>query len=293
MIRTIATLFACAFIGFGGVLTGWDTATAQEADALEQVLERGVLRVAVYRDFPPYSYRKDGRYVGLDVDVARALATHLGVGLDLMRLVADENMGDDLRNAVWKGHYLGGGVADTMMHVPFDPEFAEENDRAVLFAPYFREQMAIAFDPEQVGDVSDPVALAEHKIGAELDTIADFYLSSAFSGVFRDSGVRFRNIEDAITAFGNGELAAVLAPRAQLEGLLHGTDPESYRISLYTIRGMPRSYWDIGLAVKQGNDTLKQTLEQAMTELRADGSLQTIADNHGVTYVAPVKPATN
>jgi len=88
-------------------------------------------------------------------------------------------------------------------------------------------------------------------------------------------------------------LAAVLAPRAQLEGLLHGTDPESYRISLYTIRGMPRSYWDIGLAVKQGNDTLKQTLEQAMTELRADGSLQTIADNHGVTYVAPVKPATN
>jgi ABC-type amino acid transport substrate-binding protein len=82
-------------------------------------------------------------------------------------------------------------------------------------------------------------------------------------------------------------VAAVLAPRAQLEGLLADADPDSYRLSLLSLRGMPRSYWDIGLAVKEGNDKLKGELEQAMEELRRDGTLQSIATDHGVTYVAP------
>ena len=58
----VADLVPCA----GGV----DLAAQEESDALARVEEKGVLRAAVYRDFAPYSYLKEGRYVGLDVDVA-------------------------------------------------------------------------------------------------------------------------------------------------------------------------------------------------------------------------------
>ena len=41
----------------------------------------------------------------------------------------DENMNDDLRNMVWKGHYLGYGPADVMLHVPVDNRLMAENDK--------------------------------------------------------------------------------------------------------------------------------------------------------------------
>ncbi|MES9929292.1 MAG: transporter substrate-binding domain-containing protein, partial [Candidatus Thiodiazotropha sp. 6PDIVS] len=79
--------------------------------ALQRIHERGVLEVAVYADFPPFSYRSErGRIVGIDVDIAQALAKRLGVVAAIRAVGADENMEDDLRNNVWKGHYLGGGV---------------------------------------------------------------------------------------------------------------------------------------------------------------------------------------
>ncbi|MCG7963221.1 MAG: transporter substrate-binding domain-containing protein, partial [Candidatus Thiodiazotropha taylori] len=128
----------------------WMTSTStlkaeEEQTALQRIQERGVLEVAVYADFPPFSYRGErGRIVGIDVDIAHALAKRLGVVAAIRAVGADENMEDDLRNNVWKGHYLGGGVADVMLHTPFDEAFAEENDRVSFIAPYYREQIVFA-----------------------------------------------------------------------------------------------------------------------------------------------------
>ena len=44
------------------------------ARPLDEVMERGRLRVAVYRDFRPFSFQRDGTLVGIDVDLARAIA---------------------------------------------------------------------------------------------------------------------------------------------------------------------------------------------------------------------------
>ena len=40
-----------------------------------------------------------------------------------------EDMNDDLRNMVWKGHYLGTQPSDVMMHVPVDEHLAKANDK--------------------------------------------------------------------------------------------------------------------------------------------------------------------
>ncbi|MET0216600.1 MAG: hypothetical protein ABW205_01550 [Burkholderiales bacterium] len=68
--------------------------TVSAEDALETVQTKGVLRVAVYRSFAPFS---DG---GIDVDLAKALAAKLGVKPDVAAFDAGEEVSDDLRNMV-------------------------------------------------------------------------------------------------------------------------------------------------------------------------------------------------
>ena len=46
-----------------------------ESDPLARVKSRGVLEVAMYADFPPWSYKgEDNRPAGVDVDIGKALA---------------------------------------------------------------------------------------------------------------------------------------------------------------------------------------------------------------------------
>ncbi len=71
-----------------------------------------------------------------------------------MELAPDETVEDDLRNAVWKGSYFGSGVADVMMHVPVDRQFAMRNNNVVIFGAYQRETFALGLDPRQI----DPTA---------------------------------------------------------------------------------------------------------------------------------------
>jgi ABC-type amino acid transport substrate-binding protein len=95
-------------------------ALPSRAGDLEAFRQRGRLRIAVYNDFLPFS--KAGK--GIDVELARAIAGKLGLAAEVVGFNADEDMNDDLRNMVWKGHYLGTQPADLMMHVPVDTHLA-------------------------------------------------------------------------------------------------------------------------------------------------------------------------
>jgi polar amino acid transport system substrate-binding protein len=72
--------------------------------------------VAVYNDMPPFHVAGSGHRRRL----AARWRSALGVKLTLLPFNADENMNDDLRNLVWRGHYLGFGPADVLLHVPVD-----------------------------------------------------------------------------------------------------------------------------------------------------------------------------
>ena len=55
-------------------------AAAQAADLLDEVKQRGTLRVAVEGTYPPFNYRDEqGKLTGFDVEIAEGLAAKLGV----------------------------------------------------------------------------------------------------------------------------------------------------------------------------------------------------------------------
>lgn len=263
-------------------------AIAEEGEsALDRIRERGVLEVAVYTNFPPFSYRDEkGRIVGIDADIARAIAKSLGVAAAIRSVGADESMGDDLRNNVWKGHYLGGGVADVMLHVPYDAAFAKENDRVIFVAPYYREQVVVAVEKGQGANLDPLEYFSREKVGVELDTLTDFYLLTAYNGQIRNQVVHFPNIGKAVVALKKGDLAGVAGPRSEIEFAL-ADNYTDYAVGPVQMPGLRNSGWDLGVAVKQGNDALAQAVEKAMTELRQKGSLNEIFAQYHSTYQLP------
>ena len=256
----------------------------------DSIRSKGGLRVAVYKDFPPYSYSDAGRIVGIDVDIAKAIASELEIDALIWSVGADENMEDDLRNIVWKGHYLGGGTADFMMHVPFDREFAEENDKVVIFSPYASESVVVVRHAARAEKEALMQTFMNGKIGVELDTMPDFYLTSSNRGMYRNSVKHFMTVAEAVAAFTRGEVLSVVAPKAQIEAGL-GLDRSGYVFSPLSVSGRVRSDWNIAIAVKEGRNELIDAVKAAFIDLQRSGKIEEIYAKYNVGYVKPLSVA--
>ncbi len=253
----------------------------------DSIRSKGGLRVAVYKNFAPYSSVKKGKVVGIDVDIAKAIASKLELDVLIWSVGADENMEDDLRNIVWKGHYLGGGTADFMMHVPFDREFAKENDKVIIFAPYASESVIVVRNASRAKNETVMQTFLNGKVGVELDTMPDFYLTSTSRGMFRNSVKHFMTVEEAIAAFIKGEVKSVVAPKAQIESAL-GKDLSSYSFSDLSVSGRVRSEWNLAIAVKEGRDELVAAVKSAFSELQQSGEIEKIYAKYNISYKKPV-----
>ncbi|MFN3282433.1 MAG: transporter substrate-binding domain-containing protein, partial [Tabrizicola sp.] len=85
---------------------------------LDEIVERGWIEIAVYEDYPPYSWQEGSTPRGVDVEVGRIIAESLGVEPRFRFVQAGENLDQDLLNYVWKGAAVGGHVSNLMMRVP-------------------------------------------------------------------------------------------------------------------------------------------------------------------------------
>lgn len=255
------------------------------ADGLDTLRQRGRLRIAVYNDFPPYSMA-GGK--GIDADIGRAIAAKLGLAPEIVGFNADEDMNDDLRNMVWKGHYLGTQPADVMLHVPVDEVLARANDKVRIFGAYHRETLAMARNPDRVPAPragSAAVALeifTREKIGVETASLADSFLLGVLNGRLRENVVHFRNVELASQALAEGSIAAVLAPRAELEAAIKGKD----RIVLDSAKfaELKVDSWPLGMAVKVEEQALAEAIGAAVADLKRDGTIAAIFRQHGITH---------
>ena len=81
MYRITAMLILCLCLGAGFMP---QTSSAAEKSVLEQVMERGVLRVG-FDTFVPWAMKdKNGDYIGFEIDVARRVAADMGVEIEFV-----------------------------------------------------------------------------------------------------------------------------------------------------------------------------------------------------------------
>lgn len=277
LIRVLAVLLAGQCVLAGAVV----------ARPLDQVTGSGHLVVGVYRDYEPFSSADGDKALhGLDIDLGRMIAKRLHVDVQYLQITAGESVSDDLRNFVWKGHYLGYGVADVMLHVPVDREFSLKNDNAYIFAPYFREQLMVAIDPQQTSSADLISAFGEHKVGVEGDTLADSYLMGAFGGQLRNNVTHFHDIDAAVAAMANGEVAGVMGPRSQVEAAMRA-HPGHYKASAMATPGLMIRSWPIGMAVKVNAHDLANAIDPIIQKMIKDGSFKKLFAKYGLSYLPP------
>ena len=241
----------------------------------------GILKVAVYEDNAPFS-DTDG---GIDVDLAKALAGKLGVKLSLLPFKAGDNVNDDLRNMVWKGHYLGYGPADVMLHVPVDHILAVANDKVQIFAPYYHENVRLVRNAKNFPDYDGIDSLSGKKIGVDGDSISAIVLLGEQNGKFREDVKIFRNAIEALQKLKAGELDAVLANVSEIESVFK-SDP-NFPLQEISIPRLPRMGWIVGMAVKKEQTDLASKLQSATNELFESGEMAKIFGKYGVQVNKP------
>ncbi|TQK00138.1 amino acid ABC transporter substrate-binding protein (PAAT family) [Herbaspirillum sp. SJZ107] len=268
---TVSVLLLCAAAVHPGLLRAAD-APAAKADTL---------KVAVYNELAPFSDKGQG----IDADLAAALAKKLGLTLSLLPFNAGDDLNDDLRNMVWKGHYLGYGPADVMLHVPVDRMLMNANPQVTIFAPYHVESVRLVRSARSIPSFDGVEALAGKRIGVEKVSISGMVMLGEGNGRFRDQVHIYPTAIEALQQLRAGQLDAVLATRSEIESVMRG-DP-AFPMQDVPFERLPRAGWAVGMAVKKDNVDLARRLQAALNEMAADGELKAVFAKYGVQIVKP------
>ncbi|MEN9893133.1 MAG: hypothetical protein RLY78_3428 [Pseudomonadota bacterium] len=253
-----------------------------EKTALQKVRDRGRLIVGVYHEMPPFHVA--GR--GIDVGLAEALAKGLGVQLSLLPFNAGENMADDLRNMVWRGHYLGYGPADVLLHVPVDRPLMVDNPQVQIFGPYYRERVMIARDLQRAPKMDALDDLAGQRIAVPGQSLAGWLLIGTEGGRYREQlQTQFKDGTEAAQALLRGEVAVAAGHASELETVLSG-QRERYAIEPLPLPRM-RDGWPIGMAVRKQATDLAQALQAQLNTLAGNGELARLFAQANVGWRQP------
>jgi polar amino acid transport system substrate-binding protein len=228
----------------------WDPRRRPERPDLSRIT---MLRFLTETDYPPFNYTgPDGNPAGFNVDLARMLCEEIKVSCTVQMRRFDTLL-DALADN--RGDAVIASIAAT----------ADTRRRADFTDPYYRTPARfVAKADSAVLDVR-PEHLEGRKIGAVAGTAHEAYLKALFTGAEVRS---YPTPEAARTALRGGEIDLLFGDGISLAFWLNGTDSGN----CCAFRGGPfmesRYFGEgIGIAVRRGNDLLRQSLNWALFRL--------------------------
>ena len=180
-------------------------ATIEKKDSVESAypefttIEEGKLIMATNAYFQPYEYYDGDSIVGIDPEIAKAVADKLG-----LELVIEDVEFDSIIAGVQAGKYDIGCAGMTV---------TEDRLLSVNFStPYATGvQSVIVVEGSEITDV-DKLLSGNYKVGVQTGTTGDIYMSSSpeDGGVGEDRIERFAKGNDAVIALQSGKIDAVV-----------------------------------------------------------------------------------
>ena len=243
----------------------------------------------MYTDFKPFSWEEDGKVVGINADIGRAIARELGVKPKIIARGAGEEVDDDIRSNIWQGPRTGGVKGDVMMHVPMERELIARNNLAAISNAYYHEEVILALKTDVLGDKAGLEAFQDgkgNKVACQFATSTHYFLAFAQDGKLRNNVSPFVKFKSAAENFIEGGAAGLMGRRAQVESALQDSELK-LRIVVPEFPVTLRSRWNVGMAVKEDSRDLGYAIGSALRKLRASGELAKIFEKYGVSYVAP------
>lgn len=230
--------------------TEGETAEASEEATGGAEAAGGTLVMATNAEFPPYEYYEDGDIVGIDVEIAKAIAAKLG-----MELQIEDMAFDAIIPAVTSGKADFGAAGMTV---------TEERQRSVEFTDTYANSNQVAIVKED-SDITGSDALAGKIIGVQLVTTGD-----ALATEIKDATVeRYNKGLEAVQSLTQGKIDAVVIDQATAEAFVKKTEG----IKILEEKMSEEEY---AIAIKKGNMELVEKMNEAIKELKEEGKIDEI-----------------
>ena len=244
-----------------------------------------VLVMATNAAFPPYEYVEGGKFVGIDVEIAQAIADKLGMELQ----IEDVEFGSIIGGVV-EGKYDMGMAGMTV---------TEERKQSVNFSNTYATgiQVIIVKDGSSITSLDDifefnadgdPVALkdANIKVGVQQDTTGDIYSSSDISGwgfcdveedgtVTTDRVVRYKTGADAVEALKTDKVNMVIIDNEPAKSFVAANE------GIHILDGDNEyAVEDYAICIAKENTELLDKINKALDELKKDGTIDKIVSKY-------------
>ena len=230
--------------------TEGETAEASEEATGGAEAAGGTLVMSTNAEFPPYEYYEDGDIVGIDVEIAKAIAAKLG-----MELQIEDMAFDAIIPAVTSGKADFGAAGMTV---------TEERQRSVEFTDTYANSNQVAIVKED-SDITGSDALAGKIIGVQLGTTGD-----ALATEIKDATVeRYNKGLEAVQSLTQGKIDAVVIDQATAEAFVKKTEG----IKILEEKMSEEEY---AIAIKKGNMELVEKMNEAIKELKEEGKIDEI-----------------
>lgn len=220
------------------------------ADGELKLVEEGKLIVSTNAEFPPYEYYDANEIVGIDIEIAQAIADKLGLELEVKDGAFDAIIAEVVSGKADIG-IAGMTVTDERkQNVDFSDSYATGT------------QVIIVKEDSEIKSAAD---LEGKSIGVQLGTTGDIMATD-----IKDSKVeQYNKGMDAVQALSQGKIDAVIID----------SEPAKFyekEVSGLNILDEAFAVEDYAIALKKGNTALQSKINEALKELKAEGKIDEI-----------------
>ena len=227
-----------------------------------KTVESGKLIMATNAAFPPYEYIEGNQIVGIDAEIAGAIAAKLGLELQI-----DDMEFDSIIESV-KGGKADIGLAGMTV--------TEERKEVVNFTTSYATgvQVVIVAEGSAITTVDDLFAEgANHLIGVQRNTTGDLYTTWDLEDAGMAQIDRYSKGADAVQALLTGKVDCVVIDNEPAKAFVAANTGLKILDTEYILE-------EYAAAMSKDNAELYEAVNKALEELIADGTVASIIEKY-------------
>lgn len=228
-------------------------------EATFTTVEEGKLIMATNAYFPPYEFYEGEEIIGIDAEIAAAIAEKLG-----LELVINDMEFDSIITAVSTGAADFGLAGMTI---------TEDRLKEVNFSVSYATgvQVIIVKEGSPITTVDDLFAEgANYKVGVQLGTTGDIYASGDFG---EDRVSQYSKGNEAVAALLGGDIDCVIIDNQPAESFIAANEGLVILETEYANE-------DYAACLSQNNEALLNAINKAIEELIIDGTIDAIIEKY-------------
>ena len=242
-------------IALAGAACLLSSVSAAQADQLQDIEKRGVIRIAVPQDFPPFgSVGTDLQPQGYDIDMARYLAKSMKLKLQLVPVTSANRV-----------PYLQTDKVDLVISsLGKNAEREKVIDFTVAYSPFFIS----VFGPKATA-VKAPADLAGKTIAVTRGSVDDQELTKV-----APAGAELRRFEDnagTVSAYVSGQ-TQLIATSIATAASITARNPQTGVDYKFGLKDSPNF-----IGVAKGEDALRQKVNEIVMQARKSGETDKLA----------------